>query len=61
MRAGLSIIGFETASALDAWLSAEPRTSKGIWLKLAKKGSAIVSVNRPDAIDVALRYGWIDG
>ena len=32
-----------------------------MWLKLAKKGSAAATVSRPDALEVALCYGWIDG
>jgi uncharacterized protein YdeI (YjbR/CyaY-like superfamily) len=61
MRSGLSIIGFEEAVAFDAWLAAEPRTSKGLWLKLAKKGTKIASLSKADAIDAALCHGWIDG
>ena len=61
MRAGLPIIGFENAAAFDAWLAAEPRTSKGVWLKLAKKGAAVASLSKADAIDAALCHGWIDG
>ena len=45
----------------EAWLAAQPRTSKGIWLKLAKAASGIASVSKPEAIDGALCHGWIDG
>src|SRR5438270_4764478 len=34
---------------------------KGLWLKIAKKGSGIESVTYAEALDVALCYGWIDG
>lgn len=61
IRAGLPILGFVDAAAFDAWLAAEPRTSKGIWLKLAKKGSGASGLSKPDAVDVALCHGWIDG
>lgn len=61
LRAGLPIMRFETASAFDAWLLAEPRASKGIWLKLAKKSAAIAGISKPDAIDAALCHSWIDG
>ena len=61
MRAGLPIIGFDTAAAFDAWLAAEPRTSKGLWLKLAKKGAGAPSLLKAEAIDAALAHGWIDG
>jgi uncharacterized protein YdeI (YjbR/CyaY-like superfamily) len=61
MRSGLPIIGFEKAAAFDAWLAAEPRTSKGLWLKLAKKGAKVASLSKAEAIDAALCHGWIDG
>jgi uncharacterized protein YdeI (YjbR/CyaY-like superfamily) len=61
MRSGLPIIGFAEAIAFDARLAAEPRTSKGLWLKLAKKGAKVASVSKAEAIDVALCHGWIDG
>ena len=34
---------------------------KGLWLKIAKKGSGIETVTYAEALDVALCYGWIDG
>jgi uncharacterized protein YdeI (YjbR/CyaY-like superfamily) len=32
-----------------------------VWLKIAKKGSAIETVSYTEALDVAICYGWIDG
>jgi uncharacterized protein YdeI (YjbR/CyaY-like superfamily) len=61
MRSGLPIIGFEKGAAFDAWSAAEPRTSKGLWLKLAKKGAQVATLSKAEAIDVALCHGWIDG
>jgi uncharacterized protein YdeI (YjbR/CyaY-like superfamily) len=61
MRSGLPIRAFETAALFETWLSAEPRTSKGLWLKLAKKGSGIASLSKAEAIDAAPCHGWIDG
>ncbi|MEK7945293.1 YdeI/OmpD-associated family protein [Pigmentiphaga sp. YJ18] len=61
IRAGLPIIGFEDAAAFGTWLAAEPRTSRGVWLKLAKKGAAVTSLSKAEAIDTALCHGWIDG
>ena len=37
----LPVIAFESQEAWDAWLAAQPETSKGLWLKLAKKSSGI--------------------
>lgn len=60
-RAGLSIIAFENAEAWENWLAAQPRDSRGLWLKLAKAGSGIATVSKQQAIDGALCHGWIDG
>jgi len=60
-RAGLPILAFEDAAAFDAWMAAEPRTTKGLWLRAAKKGSGRASVTKAEAIDAALCHGWIDG
>ncbi len=61
MRAGLPIIGFENPAAFDAWLRVEPRTSKGLWLKLTKRAAEVASLSKAEAIDAALCHGWIDG
>jgi uncharacterized protein YdeI (YjbR/CyaY-like superfamily) len=60
-RVDLPVIAFASASDWEQWLSKQPRSSKGIWLKLAKKGAGIESVSRQEAIDGALCHGWIDG
>jgi uncharacterized protein YdeI (YjbR/CyaY-like superfamily) len=52
---------FATQAAWAAWLDKNHRNSQGLWLRLAKKGSGLKSVNYAEALDVALRYGWIDG
>ena len=60
-RAGLPILAFADAEAWEAWLAAEPRSSPGVWLKLAKAGTPAPSVGKAEAIDGALVHGWIDG
>jgi len=60
-KAGLPVIAFASASDWESWLSKQPRDSKGLWLKLAKRQSGIESVSRQEAVDGALCYGWIDG
>lgn len=60
-RGGLPILLFEDRAAFEGWISAEPRSSKGFWLRLSKKSSVLVSVSKAEAIDVALCHGWIDG
>lgn len=57
----LPIISFPTPSAWSAWLESNHASSRGLWLKLAKKASGIASVTYPEAVDVALTWGWIDG
>jgi len=52
---------FETAQLWEDWLGANSTTSTGIALKLAKKNSGIPSPTHPEALDVALCFGWIDG
>jgi len=60
-RAGLPIRAFPSLAAWEAWLAAQPRSSKGVWLKLAKASAGTASVSKADAIDGALCHGWIDG
>ncbi len=60
-KAGLPILSFANLAAWDAWLAAQPRDSKGLWLKLAKAGNAGSALTKPQAIDAALCHGWIDG
>jgi uncharacterized protein YdeI (YjbR/CyaY-like superfamily) len=52
---------FANAAAWRAWLAKNHAKSTGVWLQIAKKGSAATSVSYSDALDVALCYGWIDG
>ena len=58
---GLPILFFETQADFESWLDQNHARSKGIWLKLAKKGTGIRSISRQEALDAALCYGWIDG
>jgi uncharacterized protein YdeI (YjbR/CyaY-like superfamily) len=57
----LPIVAFKSQQAWDDWLASQRADSNGLWLKLAKKSSGIVSVSKPEAIDTALCHGWIDG
>lgn len=54
-------LAFESASALDAWLTGHPAPHPGLWIKVAKKGSGIPSVTAAEVNDVALCHGWITG
>lgn len=57
----LPIILFESQYAWENWLKEHHADAKGLWLKLAKKGSGVPSVDYQQALEVALCYGWIDG
>jgi uncharacterized protein YdeI (YjbR/CyaY-like superfamily) len=60
-KSGLPVIAFASAKEWGRWLSKQAATSKGLWLKLAKKGNETGSVSRAEAIETALCHGWIDG
>lgn len=51
---------FETPEEWAAWL-AENTNADGVWIKFAKKGSGVTSINYDQALQGALCYGWIDG
>jgi uncharacterized protein YdeI (YjbR/CyaY-like superfamily) len=60
--ADLPIIPFENPQTWANWLDAHGEASPvGVWLKLAKAGSGILSITYAEALEVALCYGWIDG
>jgi uncharacterized protein YdeI (YjbR/CyaY-like superfamily) len=52
---------FKDAKAWDSWLAKNHATVNGMWMRLAKKGSRTKSITYPEAVEVALCYGWIDG
>jgi uncharacterized protein YdeI (YjbR/CyaY-like superfamily) len=57
----LPVRAFSSGADWEHWLASQARTSKGLWLKLAKAASGIATVSKPEAIDGALCHGWIDG
>lgn len=59
-RAGLPVRTFATPSDWEGWLVAHAAT-RGLWLRIAKKGAGVSSVTYAEAVDVALCHGWIDG
>lgn len=58
---GLPIVEFATSADFADWLAEHHETSAGLWVKIAKKGSAKPTVTYSEALDVALCFGWIDG
>lgn len=61
LHKGLPTLACETAGRWEEWLADNHAGSTGIWLKLAKKGAPAKSVGKSEAIEIAIRYGWIDG
>ncbi|MEZ4521475.1 MAG: YdeI/OmpD-associated family protein [Thermomicrobiales bacterium] len=57
----LPVMTFATASAFENWLAENFEEPAGLWVKVAKKASGIASVTHPEALDIALCFGWIDG
>lgn len=57
----LPILPFASRGAWKQWLADQHATSRGLWVKLAKKNSGIETVTYAEALEVALCYGWIDG
>ena len=55
------IVPFESKKEFSEWLAKQHDKSAGVWLKLARKATGILSVTYAEALDVALCYGWIDG
>ena len=57
----LPILECEDRAAWQSWLDTHHGSSEGVWLKLARKQSPVSTVTYPEALEEALRYGWIDG
>jgi uncharacterized protein YdeI (YjbR/CyaY-like superfamily) len=55
------VLDIESADAWAQWLEGHHSASAGVWLKIAKKGSRQSTPSYPEALDVALCFGWIDG
>jgi uncharacterized protein YdeI (YjbR/CyaY-like superfamily) len=57
----MELLAFASKADFEAWMEQHHATADGVWIKVAKKGSGIPSVHPPEALDVALCFGWIDG
>jgi hypothetical protein len=56
----LEVLSFADASRWESWLADHHDDRDGVWLRIAKKGSAARSVSVGEALEVALCFGWID-
>ena len=57
----LPVLAFPDQAALEAWLEENHGTAPGLYVKIAKKGTGVPSVNREQMVEVLLCFGWIDG
>jgi uncharacterized protein YdeI (YjbR/CyaY-like superfamily) len=57
----LPIVEFSDRSAWERWLADHHESSGGVWLRIAKKGSGATTVSYAEALEEAIRCGWIDG
>jgi uncharacterized protein YdeI (YjbR/CyaY-like superfamily) len=60
MADDLPIRLFASPAEMEEWLEANHASSRGIWLKVAKKGSGTASVSYAEGLELALCFGWID-
>ena len=49
------------AAEWEAWLEANHETESEVWVVCWKKGSGKPSIAWADAVEVAMKFGWIDG
>jgi uncharacterized protein YdeI (YjbR/CyaY-like superfamily) len=57
----LPVLPFPTSRAWAHWLAQNHSTTRGVWIRMAKKSSGIASITYPEAVEAALCLGWIDG
>ncbi len=55
------MLEFRSMAEWEAWLGKNHAASTGVWIRFFKKGSGSKGVTVPEALDVALCYGWITG
>jgi uncharacterized protein YdeI (YjbR/CyaY-like superfamily) len=60
-RDDLPVLAFSSAGEWEEWLAGQHDAAAGVWLKIAKRGAAVTSVSYPEALEVAICFGWIDG
>lgn len=55
------VMEFKNSAAFEKWLAKNHTKEDGVWLKIAKAKTGITTITQPEALDVVLCYGWIDG
>jgi len=61
MKPEYEIIAFKNSTLWRHWLDDNHPKIDGVWLRLYKKASGVLTVSYAEALDEALCYGWIDG
>jgi uncharacterized protein YdeI (YjbR/CyaY-like superfamily) len=56
----LPVLLFASKGELEAWLEENHADCEGLWLKIAKKGAGVESVDYAEGLELALCFGWID-
>jgi uncharacterized protein YdeI (YjbR/CyaY-like superfamily) len=57
----METLEFSSQAEFEAWMEAHHAASDGIWMRIAKKATGIPTCSAPEALEVALCFGWIDG
>ena len=57
---GWMVLPFASQDEFEAWLATHCADQPGLWVKFAKKGRGIASVTFPEALEVAMCFGWVD-
>jgi uncharacterized protein YdeI (YjbR/CyaY-like superfamily) len=57
----LPVKSFASEAAFEKWLQTNHVRSSGLWLRFFKKSATRKALMYRGALNVALRYGWIDG
>jgi uncharacterized protein YdeI (YjbR/CyaY-like superfamily) len=52
---------FRTEAAFASWMRKHHDREPEVWLRIYKKGLGVSSITIPEALDVVLCWGWIDG
>ena len=55
------VVEFPSRDAWSAWLDEHESDAAGVWLKLERKGTSPAPLTHPEALEVAIAHGWIDG
>lgn len=52
---------FDGPAAFEAWLEEHGAQADEVWIRMAKKGTGVESLDWTRGVEVALCFGWIDG